>query len=470
MDYFSTRGGAPTIGFGDALLAGLAPDGGLYLPREWPLLDPDQIEGFAGRPYAEVAAEVVHPFAGEEFGRSELLELASSAYAGFTHAAVTPLVQIGPNDFVLELFHGPTLAFKDLAMQLLARMMDRALAKRGRRATIVGATSGDTGSAAIEAFRGSERADVFILFPRGRVSPVQQRQMTTVREANVHAIAIEGSFDDCQALLKEMFRRERFRRGVSLAAVNSINWARIVAQAAYYFTAAIALGAPHRKVAFAVPTGNFGDVFAGYVAKRMGLPIERLLIATNSNDILARTFATGGRYEVGNVVATASPSMDIQVSSNFERLLSEAYDHDGAAVSRLMQGLSQSGAFQINSGAMERIRALFTADRAGEADMAAAMKSTLVRSGYLADPHTSVALSVAGKRRAPDGVPMVVLATAHPAKFPDAVERAAGVRPNLPAHLSDLLAREERFAVLPNDIDTVEAYIEARARAATLEA
>lgn len=467
MDYFSTRGRSPTVGFSDVLLAGLAPDGGLYLPRHWPELSKAEIADYAGRPYFEVAADIVSRFTGGEIDDAVLRGMCEDAYAGFAHRAVAPLVQIGPADWVLELFHGPTLAFKDLAMQLLSRLMDHVLELRNRRATIVGATSGDTGSAAIEAFRGSAKVDVFILFPKGRVSQVQQHQMTTAGDANVHAIAVEGSFDDCQALVKAMFGRERFRRAVSLAAINSINWARIVAQTAYYFTGAVALGAPDRRISFTVPTGNFGDVFAGYVAKKMGLPIERLAIATNQNDILARTLDTG-RYEVRGVSPTTSPSMDIQISSNFERLLSEAYDHDGDAVTRLMQGLVQSGAFQVGAPELDRMRAVFTAGRADETEMAAAMRDAFEGSAYLADPHTSVGLAVA-RREAHRQTPMVTLATAHPAKFPDAVEAATGKRPPLPPHLADLLDREERFAVLANDIEAVEHYIEARARAATLE-
>jgi threonine synthase len=468
LDYFSTRGRAPKLGFADVLLGGLAPDGGLYLPSVWPTISGKEIAAYAAMPYADVAADVVSRFTGGDIPQDVLVSMCREAYAGFAHKAVAPLVQSGPNAWILELFHGPTLAFKDLAMQLLARLMDHVLDVRGRRATIVGATSGDTGSAAIEAFRGSGKVDIFILFPKGRTSEVQQRQMTTVADDNVHAIAIEGSFDDCQALVKALFARDRFRERVSLAAINSINWARIVAQTAYYFSSAASLGAPGRKVSYIVPTGNFGDVFAGHVARRMGLPIDRLVIATNRNDILARTFEEG-RYEVRGVIPTESPSMDIQISSNFERLLSEALDHDGAGVARLMHGLSQSGAFSIPDGAMNRIRGEFSADRADEAEAADAMAAAWHGSGYLADPHTSVALAVAGRIPATD-VPMVTLATAHPAKFPAAVEEATGVRPPLPAHLRDLFERQERYTILANDVRALEHHIEARARAATLEA
>ncbi len=372
---------------------------------------------------------------------------------------MTPLVQTGPGDWILELFHGPTLAFKDVAMQLLARLMDHALAERGERATIVGATSGDTGGAAIEAFKGRSNTDIFILFPKGRVSPVQQRQMTTAREANVHAVAIEGNFDDCQALVKAMFNDHAFRDRVKLSGVNSINWGRIMAQIVYYFVAASRLGAPEREVSFTVPTGNFGDIFAGYAAKRMGLPVKKLVIATNRNDILARTLATG-RYEVTGVFATTSPSMDIQVSSNFERLVFEAAGRDGAAVTRLMQGLSQSGAFTLPGEVHERIRSEFSAGVASEEETAETIATMLKEAGYRADPHTAVGIHVAERHRGLE--PMITLATAHPAKFPDAVEAACGERPALPAWCGDLMSREERFEVLPNDLAALEKLISAR--------
>lgn len=467
MDYVSTRGRAPVLGFSDVLLAGLAEDGGLYLPSKWPEVAPATIARFAGRPYAEVAADIVGRFVGDEIAPGTLARMCAEAYAGFGHRAVTPLVQMGPNEWLLELFHGPTFAFKDLAMQLLARLMDHVLAERGGRATIVAATSGDTGGSAIEAFRGRALVDVFILFPRGRVSPVQQRQMTTVDDANVHALAVEGSFDDCQALVKALFGRPGFRRRVSLAAVNSINWARIAAQIAYYFAAAAALGGPARPVSFTVPTGNFGDIFAGYAATRMGLPIDQLVIATNRNDILVRTLA-GGRYEIRGVVPTSSPSMDIEVSSNFERLLFEVLGRDGAAVKRSMDALSQSGAFAIDAAALDEIRRRFSAGQADEGETAAAIRDTLAATGYLADPHTAVGLAAA-RRFARAEVPMITLATAHPAKFADAVEAASGIRPALPAALADLFDREERLVPIANDAAAVEDYIAANARAATLE-
>jgi threonine synthase len=376
-----------------------------------------------------------------------------------------PLVQLNSGLFVLELFHGPTLAFKDLAMQLVARLMDHALRQRGERTTIVVATSGDTGGAAVEAFRGREQVDLVVLFPHGRVSAVQRLMMTTAPEANVHAIAVEGTFDDCQALVKAMFNHHGFRDRVRLSGVNSINWARIVAQTVYYFTAAAALGAPQRKVAFTVPTGNFGDVFAGYVAGKMGLPIDRLVVATNVNDILARTFATG-TYEVRGVMATSSPSMDIQVSSNFERLLFDAYGRDAAAVRGLMNSLAQSKRFSVSAHALESMRALFAAGRADEQESAATIRTWMREASYCADPHTAVALAVAEKEPRDPSIPMVVLSTAHPAKFPDAVKAACGVEPALPDWLGDLTKRKERVAVLPADQTQVEKFVLAASRAA----
>jgi threonine synthase len=368
---------------------------------------------------------------------------------------------------VLELFHGPTLAFKDVAMQLLARLMDHVLAERGERATIVGATSGDTGGAAIEAFAGRDRTDIFILFPQGRVSPVQQRQMTSSAAKNVHALAIEGNFDDCQGLVKDLFNNHGFRDTVSLSGVNSINWARIMAQIVYYFSAAISLGAPDRPVSFTVPTGNFGDIFAGYAAKRMGLPIERLVIATNDNDILARTLESG-RYETRQAVETTSPSMDIQISSNFERLLFEASNRDAALVRREMASLRQSGAFELEERQISSIRQGFAAGRSTVAETAATIRRVLEEDGYLLDPHTATAVKVA-RGAADPKVPMVVLATAHPAKFPAAVQQASGVSPQLPAFLSDLMERKEKFAVLPSDPKMLEDYVMRHTRAARVQ-
>jgi threonine synthase len=465
MRYVSTRGEAPSLDFVDVMLAGLARDGGLYVPERWPSLDRAAIEGFAGKPYAEVAVEVLRPFVGNGIAEADLARMAREAYGNFRHPAVAPLTQLNPGVFVLELFHGPTLAFKDLAMQLLARLMDHVLHQRSERTTIVVATSGDTGGAAIEAFRGRAQVDVVVLFPNGRISEVQRRMMTTASDTNVHAVAIEGTFDDCQALVKAMFNHHAFRDRVRLSGVNSINWARIVAQAVYYFTAAVALGAPHRKIAFTVPTGNFGDVYAGYVASRMGLPIDRLVVATNINDILPRTFSTG-TYEIRDVVATTSPSMDIQVSSNFERLLFDAYGRDANAVRALMGSLTQAGRFAVSAHALKELRALFTADRADEQESAAEIRTWVREANYCVDPHTAVALAVAEKETRDPSVPMVVLSTAHPAKFPDAVKAACGLVPALPDWLADLPKRKERVTVLPVDQAAVERYVASASRAA----
>ena len=465
MRYVSTRGEAAPLDFVEVMLAGLARDGGLYVPESWPALDREAIAGFAGKPYAEVAVDVIRPFVVGSIADGDLARMVREAYGGFRHPATTPLVQLDSSLFVLELFHGPTLAFKDLAMQLVARLMDHALHQRGERTTIVVATSGDTGGAAAEAFKGSGQVDVVVLFPRGRISDVQQRMMTTVPASNVHAVAIEGTFDDCQALVKSMFNHHAFRDRVRLSGVNSINWARIMAQAVYYFTAAVALGAPHRKIAFTVPTGNFGDVYAGYVAARMGLPVDRLVVATNTNDILARTFATG-TYEIRDVVATMSPSMDIQVSSNFERLLFDATGRDAASVRTLMGSLAQSRRFVVSAQALKELRALFSANRADEQECAAEIRAWMKEANYCVDPHTAIALAVAEKETRDASVPMVVLSTAHPAKFPAAVKAACGVEPPLPDWLTDLPKRQERVTVLPADQVAVERFVASASRAA----
>jgi threonine synthase len=462
--HVSTRGEAPPLDFVEATLAGLARDGGLYVPATWPRLDANAIASFAGRPYAEVAVEVIRPFVGDAIPEHDLARMTREAYGNFRHPAVAPLVQFGASDFVLELFHGPTLAFKDLAMQLLSRLMEHALEARGEHTTIVVATSGDTGGAAIEAFRGRAHTDLFVLFPQGRISDVQRRMMTTVEDDNVHALAIEGTFDDCQAMVKGMFNHHAFRDRARLSGVNSINWARIVAQVVYYFTSAVALGSPHRKVAFTVPTGNFGDVYAGFVALRMGLPIDRLVIATNVNDILARTIATG-TYEPRDVVPTASPSMDIQVASNFERLLFDAYGRDARAVRALMASLAQSRRFALSVRALSEIRAIFSADRADEDETAATIRTMLRETGHFIDPHTAVGVAVAEKESRDPSVPMVVLGTAHAAKFPDAVEAACGVRPPLPEWLADLHERPERVSALPADQAALERHILSVSRA-----
>jgi len=465
LQYVSTRGEAPVLGFIDVTLAGLARDGGLYLPQSWPRLSADTIASFAGRPYAEVAVEVIRPFTGGQIAEHDLSRIAQEAYGTFRHPAVAPLAQIGANTFLLELFHGPTLAFKDLAMQFLARLMDYALEQRGERATIAVATSGDTGGAAVEAFRGRNRIDLVVLFPEGRVSDVQRRMMTTADDANIHAVAVQGTFDDCQALVKGMFNHHAFADRVRLAGVNSINWSRIVAQAVYYFTAAVALGAPHRKVAFTVPTGNFGDIFAGHVARSMGLPVDRLVIATNVNDILVRALTTGV-YEPREAIATSSPSMDIQVSSNFERLLFEAYGRDAAALRGLMKNFAQSRRFEIAAAPLDEIRAGFAAGRADEDEVAATMRTALRETGQFVDPHTAVGIAVAEKEPHDPALPMVVLSTAHAAKFPDAVEAACGARPPLPAWLSGLNERREHITVLPPDQSDIEKFVLAAARAA----
>ena len=466
LRYVSTRGEAPSLGFSDVLLAGLARDGGLYVPESWPVMSADEIADLAGKPYAEVAFRVISRFTGDDLAPDALRAMIDGAYAGFHHPAVTPLTQLAANHFLLELSHGPTLAFKDVAMQFLGRVMDHVLTARNERATIVGATSGDTGGAAIEAFRGRERVDVFIMYPHGRVSDVQRRQMTTVADPNVHAIALEGTFDDAQGILKGMFNHFSFRDRIRLTGVNSINWARVVAQVVYYFYAACALGSPHRTVSFCVPTGNFGDIFAGFVAKKMGLPIDRLVIATNVNDILHRTLETGA-YELREVVASQSPSMDIQVSSNFERLLFEAMGRDGAAVAGLMSSLGQAGSFTLPEAALAAIRADFASGRADEAETAATIGRIRAETGEVIDPHTAVAVSVAERFLSGD-VPMITLSTAHPAKFPDAVEAATGARPALPVWLGDLMAREERFDVVENDLVAVERFVEGRSRAVHL--
>ena len=457
MKFVSTRGQAPVLGFNDVLLAALARDGGLYVPQTWPKLDKSTIASMAGKPYADVAKTVLWPFVKDDIAKSDFDKMVEEAYATFRHDDVAPLVQVAPNHYILELFHGPTMAFKDVAMQLLSRLMNHVLKERGENATIIGATSGDTGGAAIEAFKGKDNTNMFILFPNGRVSDVQRMQMTTVKDKSIHALAVDGNFDDCQALVKALFNDHSFRDEVQLSGVNSINWARIMAQVVYYFTAAVALGGPTKKVSFTVPTGNFGDIFAGFVAKRMGLPIEQLVIATNSNDILTRCLETM-RYEVTGVAPTTSPSMDIQVSSNFERLLFEAHDRDGEEVSRLMDGLEKSGSFSINLNAFEKIKAEFDAGRSSAQETKDTIKTTLEQSGYLLDPHTAVGLKVA-KEFAQAGTPMVTLATAHPAKFPDAVKDASGIHPALPSWQGDLMKRKEHFSVIANDAEALKAHI-----------
>ncbi len=461
MRYVSTRGQAPALGFADTMLTGLARDGGLYVPEAVPQMPEAGIAALAGLSYEEAALRVMRPFLGGAFAEDDLAALIARAYAGFGHPARAPLKQLGPNHFLLELFHGPTLAFKDFAMQLIGQLFQAELARRGTRATIVGATSGDTGSAAIEAFRGLHNVDVFILFPDGRVSEVQRRQMTTPGEANVHALAIEGTFDDCQALVKAMFADAAFRDRVALAAVNSINWARVLAQVVYYFTAAVSLGAPHRPVRFTVPTGNFGDIYAGHIARAMGLPVERLVIATNRNDILHRCLTTGS-YRMAGVAPTISPSMDIEVSSNFERALFDVLGGDGRAVAQLMEALKREGGFTLSQGVAERLRDLYASGRASEEETLATIARIARSTGEVLCPHSAVGVHVAEAHLAESAAPMITLATAHPAKFPDAVEQASGKRPILPERMAGLHNRAERVTRLPNNLTDVQSVIDGR--------
>lgn len=463
MRYVSTRGSAPVLEFEEALLAGLARDGGLYVPERWPQFSRDSWARLSGLDYPALAARVMAPFVGNTLSEVALEALAREAYAGFSHRAVTPLVQLGANDWLMELFHGPTLAFKDLAMQVLARLMDHVLAKSAGALTLVGATSGDTGSAAIEAFRGRQRIDIFILHPKGRVSEMQRRQMTTVADENVHNIALEGTFDDCQAVLKALFNDHAFRDRARLAGVNSINWARVMAQIPYYAWAALALGGAERQIAFSVPTGNFGDIYAGYVAKQMGLPIARLVIATNVNDILARCLA-GGQYRCAPVQATQSPSMDIQVASNFERLLFDAHGCDGNEVKRLMSALESEGGFTLSENALAPVRQSFDAARVDEEETTRTIAAVHRETGLFVDPHSAVGIAAGAKRRPARDVPLVCLATAHPGKFRDAVRKATGADVPLPERLAALRGKPERMTVLPNDVTKVRAFIEERSR------
>ncbi|WP_294929173.1 threonine synthase [uncultured Paracoccus sp.] len=456
MQYVSTRGQADALTFDQALMTGLARDGGLYVPAEVPAIGRDEIAALESLPYEEVAFRIVSRFTGDSFSPDELRGAIDRAYRGFRHVARAPLTQLAPGHHLLELFHGPTLAFKDFAMQLIGQLFQIALERTGQRITIVGATSGDTGSAAIEAFRGLPNVDVFILYPHGRVSDVQRRQMTTPTEANVHALALDGHFDDCQARLKDLFNDHAFRDRVGLAGVNSINWGRVLAQVVYYFSAAVSLGAPHRQVDFTVPTGNFGDIFAGSVARAMGLPVGQLVVATNQNDILHRALTTG-EYRVGEVAPSISPSMDIQVSSNFERALWLAYGKDAGAIRQLMDEL-KGGGFTISQGALQQLREIYGSGRASEAETNEMIAQVHRETGQVICPHTAVAIKVAREHRR-DGVPMVSLSTAHPAKFPDAVESALGIRPALPPHMADLLNRAERVTQVENDVETLKSLV-----------
>lgn len=463
MNYISTRTGcgpdSPPIGFLDAVLAGLAPDGGLYVPQVWPAFAPEELDAFAGKPYHQVAAAVLGRFAEGEVPHDVLADMCQEAYASFSHAATVPLKQLYPDTFLLELFHGPTLAFKDVAMQLLGRLYDYALGRLGRKITILAATSGDTGGAAVEAFRGAANVDIVVLFPDGRISEVQRRFMTTATEVNVRCVAVQGTFDDCQGILKAAFQDDQFRTAVGLSAVNSINFARIAAQSVYYFTAAAALGGPAIAPAFVVPTGNFGDAFAGYVAHAMGLPISRIVTATNSNDIVARAF-TEGRYARGVVTPTQSPAMDIQVASNFERLYFECARRDGLETGRAFQAFASTGGLDIPPAALAAMRDLFDGAGVSEADTTRAMIATLNETGELIDPHTAVALQAARTLGPPSPyAPQIVLSTAHPAKFPEAVFAATGVNPPMPRGSAALAGKPERFDRLPADGEAVKSYV-----------
>ena len=466
MRYVSTRGLAPLLDFEGVLLTGLASDGGLYVPEQWPSLTTDDLGAFRGRDYAEVAHTIVSRFTGDAIDSSALRSIVTAAYSTFGHAAVAPLAQLGPSHWLLELFHGPTLAFKDFALQVLGRLYDHVLKQHDGYITIVGATSGDTGSAAIEAIKGSDRISIFILHPAGRVSEVQRRQMTTVKAGNVHNIAIEGTFDDCQAMLKAMFNDLGFRSELRLSGVNSINWARIVPQVVYYVTAAVALGGPDVPVSFSVPSGNFGDVFAGFVAQRMGLPVERLVVASNENDILTRALTTGD-HRLTEVKPTMSPSMDIQVSSNFERLLFEMHDRNAEYTAGLMRQLAEHRAFRIANEVAATVQPLFHAGRCSEPETLETIAGVYRDSGIVIDPHTAVGVAVARRVRVARETPMVTLATAHPAKFPDAVERAIGFRPELPNRLANLYERDESYTTLPNHLPLVMDHIRERASTST---
>ncbi len=457
MNYISTRGESPPVDFLHAVLTGLAPDGGLYVPQTWPKLSADEIAAFAGRPYAEVAATILAKFAGDAISGAAIDEMCADAYASFSHTAVAPVKQLAPGRFLLELFHGPTLAFKDVAMQLLARLYDHALARQGRTLTIVCATSGDTGGAAVEAFRGRSNVRIAAMFPDGgRISAVQRRFMTTAHEGNVACLAVDGTFDDCQTILKALFQDAQFAQSVELSGVNSINFARIVAQIVYFFTAAVALGAPHRCVAFTIPTGNFGDAFAAYAASLMGLPIERIVAAVNANDIVARALEDG-RYASGAVHATASPAMDIQSASNFERFYFETVGRDGIETGRAFRAFTAQGSLDIPPRGLTAMRAIMTGAAVSERETARTMLATLNETGELVDPHTAVGLAAAARIGPIDAAtPMIVLSTAHPAKFPETVLKATGVTPTSPRSLADA---DERFERISADAEAVKAFV-----------
>ncbi len=460
IKYISTRGniGVPALDFEAAVLAGLAPDGGLYVPEELPHFSPAQLASWVGLPYDELAFNIIQPLSGGAIADADLRKILAETYAGFSHPAIAPLKQLENNLWLLELFHGPTLAFKDFALQFLGRLMDFFLTRSGKKLVVLGATSGDTGSAAIAGCRGRASMDIVILFPHGRVSEVQRRQMSTITDKNVHCLAIEGNFDDCQNIVKTLFVDSELQASHPLAAVNSINWARILAQVVYYFYAALAVGAPARKVAFSVPTGNFGDVYAGHLARRMGLPIENLMVATNRNDILARCIASG-EYNMQNVEPSYSPSMDIQISSNFERLLFELYGNNSAMVQTKMLELKAKNSFSLESAQHAALRAGFSAQAVDDNATLQCIGEIYQKTGELLDPHSAIAVYAAQKMNLPQAVPVIALATAHPAKFPDAVLKASGVTPTLPKHLQDLFSLEERITKMPADAGAVKAFV-----------
>jgi len=463
LQYISTRGDAPASNFDNVLLSGLATDGGLFVPEAWPQLSDDEIAALEGLPYPELALRILTPFVDGTIPGAALAGILDGAYANFDTDEVAPLIQIGDNEWLLELFHGPTLAFKDMALQVLGPLFDHVLKTHDKRVTIIGATSGDTGSAAIEACRDRDAIDIFMLHPKGKVSEVQRRQMTTVDSTNVYNIAIEGTFDDCQDMVKAMFNDQAMRDRLHLSAVNSINWARIMSQVVYYFWAGLKLGTPGQHLSFAVPTGNFGNVFAGYEARAMGLPIDQLVIGSNANDILTR-FLESGTMEMTGVVPTLSPSMDIQVSSNFERLLFDLVGRDGHQVASILKGFRENGKYSLNAKALEAAQAIFYGARFDDEETKAVMRDVHQNTDMLIDPHTAIGIAAARAQRRDRKVPMIALATAHPAKFSDAVEAATGIRPALPAHLADLFEREERCDVLPNDLDAVKTFVTERAR------
>ncbi len=459
VKYISTRGDVPPQSFTQTLLQGLAPDGGLFIPESWPQFDLDKMRGLAGVPYAEIAKYVCQPFVGNDIMPNDFNQIVDRVYGkNFAHSAVAPLVQIGPNVWIMELFHGPTLAFKDYALQLLGQLFDHVLEEQGKRVTIVGATSGDTGSAAIEACKGCKNIDIFILHPEGRTSEVQRRQMTTIDAPNVHNIALKGTFDDCQSMVKAMFRDEAFRNDIQMSAINSINWARIMAQIVYYVYAGVALGSPNRKVSFAVPTGNFGNIYAAYAARTMGLPIKRLIIGSNRNDILTRFFESGTMKST-EVEPSLSPSMDIQISSNFERYLCDLVGRDTKSITTLMESFQKKGTFNIGSEYMNKARTEFDAYRCNDEQTQNMMKACYAETGYILDPHTAVGLSAGMQVREDPSIPLVSLACAHPSKFPDAVEKAIGIRPELPPHLEDLYDRKEHMTSLDNDLAKVQDFV-----------